>query len=355
MVDKADNFVEIVGYQLEKIHTGVIAWLLDSDRSPLPLSEQSAIIDKLDPGILPNGRMAGAKAIREYSFGRRRRIDLVLEIRLEDGQEAYLLIECKTDSDVSVDQLKESVAAFSETKPGASVSAMVLAIGAGRFTLAHQMHELECNNFQSTDLSRTLEIFSGLSISGTTHTYDCWIASMESEQMRSSQIERALACREHPWDPSLFEAGYRSAFPVFYMFYGKLREHLEKGPYKGWGIYSGRNNPVLNWQEGWIPVARGTNEIELCWEFNWCDFCLKAAIGENWEFWQTIRAELIPLCESCPVTGRASANRPGKSATAYRWEFDFCNTPPRSIAEETAKILHHLNDKLGTGVDQVGP
>lgn len=350
-----DNFVEIVGYQLEKIHTGVIAWLLHSDRSPLPLSEQSAIIGELDPHILADGRIARIEAIREYSFGRRRRIDLVLKISQEDGQRAYILIECKTDSDVSVCQLKKSEAAFREKNPGVPVSTMVLAVGAGRFTLAHQLQDIRSHGFQAIDLSRTLEIFSDLSIAGRTHTLDCWIASMELELMRSSQIEAALASREHPQDPSLFEAGYRSAFPVFYMFYDKLREHLEKGGYKGWGIYSGSNNPALNWLEGWISVGRGGCEIDLYWEFNWCDFCLKAAIGENWDYWQTIRDGLIQLCESCPVTGRVSANCSGRNVTAYRWKYDFCGAPPRSIAEETAKILSHLNGGLCTVADQVGP
>ena len=48
----AENFVDIVGYQLEKIHTGMIAWLLDSERSPLPLAEQTEVMAKLAPDVL---------------------------------------------------------------------------------------------------------------------------------------------------------------------------------------------------------------------------------------------------------------------------------------------------------------
>ncbi len=33
----SETFVDIIGFQLEKIHTGVIAWLLDCELSPLPL------------------------------------------------------------------------------------------------------------------------------------------------------------------------------------------------------------------------------------------------------------------------------------------------------------------------------
>ena len=98
----AENFIDIVGYQLEKIHTGVIAWLLDSERSPLPLLEQTAVIAKLAPDTLQGVELTNVKAIREYSFGRRRRIDLVLEMNRKDRTKTYLLIECKTDSDVSI-------------------------------------------------------------------------------------------------------------------------------------------------------------------------------------------------------------------------------------------------------------
>ena len=49
----AENFVDIVGFQLEKIHTGMIAWLLDSERSPLPVHEQAVLVKKLAPCLKP--------------------------------------------------------------------------------------------------------------------------------------------------------------------------------------------------------------------------------------------------------------------------------------------------------------
>ena len=113
----AENFVDIIGYQLEKIHTGMIAWLLDSERSPLPLVEQTEVIAELAPDFLPRMNVTEVKSTREYSFGRRLRIDLVLEMNLEDQTKTYLLIECKTDSDVSVDQLTRSAEEFSKQKP----------------------------------------------------------------------------------------------------------------------------------------------------------------------------------------------------------------------------------------------
>ena len=318
-----ENFVDIIGYQLEKIHTGIIAWLLDSERSPLPLVEQTETIAKLAPDFLPEMEVTEVKSIREYSFGRRLRIDLVLELNLEDQTKTYLLIECKTDSDVSVDQLTRSAEEFSKQKPDVPFSVIALAVGAGQFTLTHQLQDIQQQEFHAIaiDLPRALEIFSGLSIAGTSRTYDDWIASLQAEHTRTAQIDTALAGLDDPWDVRLLNTGYRLRFPIFYMFYNKLRVHLDKGPFQGWAIYSGNNNPVMNWQEGWITVGTGSDAIELYWEFNWNSFCLKAAIEEQtaarWDRWQEIRTALIDLCESCPVAGRKTANNPGRSVNSW--------------------------------------
>ena len=152
----AENFVDIVGYQLEKIHTGVIAWLLDSERSPLPAHEQAMLLGKLAPDLLKGEEFTSTKAKREYSFGRSRRIDLVLEIILKDQTKTYVLIECKTDSDVSIDQLKKSKQAFSEKNPDGFISVIVLAIGAGQFTLMHQLQDIQRHGFHAIDVPRVL-------------------------------------------------------------------------------------------------------------------------------------------------------------------------------------------------------
>ena len=348
----AENFVDIVGYQLEKIHTGVIAWLLDSERSPLPVHEQAVLVGKLAPDLLKGEEFTSTKAKREYSFGRSRRIDLVLEIILKDQTKTYVLIECKTDSDVSIDQLKKSKQAFSEKKSDGFISVIVLAIGAGQFTLMHQLQDIQRQGFHAIDVPRALKIFSRLSIAGTTRIYDDWIASLQAEHTRSAQIDKALVGLDDPKDTRLLKVGYRTGFPVFYMFYDKLREFLNKGPFRRWGIWSGRNNPVLNWQEEWITRGSENNAIELYWEFNWDAFCLKAEIEKQntacWEHWQKIRPSIVELCETCPIAGRRTANRRGTWVTAYKWKFDFCKEAPIAIARKTADILSHVHKHLHT-------
>ena len=345
----AENFVDIVGYQLEKIHTGMIAWLLDSDRSPLPLLEQTAVIKKLAPDILQGVELTKVKAIREYSFGRRRRIDLVLKMNRKDREDYYLLIECKTDSDVSVDQLEQSAEAFSENNPNVPFSVIVLTVGAGQFTLTHQLLDIHRRAFHAIDLSRALEIFSALSIAGTTSTYDDWVAALQAERTRTIQIDKTRAGLDDPWDARLLKTGHRIGFSVFYMLYDKLRAHLDKGHFQGWDIYSGSNNPVMNWKKGWVKVGSENDAIELYWEFNWDAFCLKAAIEERTAaLWTEIRPTLVELCASCPVAGRKTVNKRGTWVTAYKWEFDFCKETPSVIAGKTNDILSYVHKRLNT-------
>ena len=347
-----ENFVDIVGYQLEKVHMGVIAWLLDSERSPLPVREQAVLLGKLAPDLGKGEKFRSTRATREYSFGRSRRIDLVLEIDLKDQPKTCVLIECKTDSDVSVDQLKKSAQAFSVKNPNVRFSVIVLAVGAGQFTLMHQKRDIQHLGFHAIaiDVPRALKIFSRLPIAGTTRIYDDWIASLQAEHTRSAQIDKALVELDDPKDTRLLKVGYRTGFPVFYMFYDKLREFLDKGPFQGWGIWSGRNNPVLNWQAGWITRGSENNAIELYWEFNWDAFCLKAEIEKQntacWEHWQKIRPSIVQLCATCPIAGRRTANRHGSWVTAYKWKFDFCKEEPAAIARKTADILAHVHQHL---------
>ena len=344
----SETFVDIIGYQLEKIHTGVIAWLLDCDRSPLPLDERTEVIAKLAPDLMTGAKLRSIKAIPEYSFGRRRRIDLVLKMTRNDGAAKYLLIECKTDSDVSFKQLEQSEEAFLERKPYAQPAVISLALGAGQFTMQHQMKAFQQREFRAIDLDRALDIFSKLSISGHNRIYDQWITSMLEEKKRASNICKVIQSNDIPIDDRLRKSGYRTGFPFFYLFYDKIREHLEIGLHRCWAIYSGRNNPVMNWQNGWIKSGSENDQIQLYWEFNRNAFCLKAAISNesSVERWAELRSSVIDTSSTCPVKGKKTRNSRGTWVTAYKWEFDFCKERPIAIAEKTNSIISDLHERL---------
>jgi hypothetical protein len=60
-----ENFVDVVGYQLEKVHTGVIAWLLDSERPPLTVGEQATLVNKLSPSLIRGTEFKAARPSQE--------------------------------------------------------------------------------------------------------------------------------------------------------------------------------------------------------------------------------------------------------------------------------------------------
>ena len=269
---------------------------------------------------------------------------MVIEIDKKDGGRAVLVIECKTDSDVDLDQLKKSREEYWK-KNQICPAVASLTIGASQFTIAHKAGDFTDSGIYAIDLTQTLNLFADLLPVGQNHIYDDWIAALEREQARTVQVDRIFRTMKCPRDSRLRDKGYRLGIPTFYMYYGKLRELLEKSEFKGWGIYGGYNNPVLNWQGGWVEIEKG---ISLYWEFNWDSFRIKAAIGKDGsiERWRELRPGIVNLCTQCSIRGEKTANRRGRWVSAYKWDFDFCKALPREIINTVITILTELHPKL---------
>ncbi|MGR5913206.1 PD-(D/E)XK nuclease family protein [Bacillus cereus] len=97
------NFVDIVGYQFEKVHTGAIKWLLDSSNELIDHNEKSNVLRNLYKmcGILPPFKSSDIDFIEckpEFSIGSGKRVDLVIEITLNNGDLKYIVIEMKVDT-----------------------------------------------------------------------------------------------------------------------------------------------------------------------------------------------------------------------------------------------------------------
>ncbi len=340
----SESLVDIIGFQFERIHTGIFAWLLGNNGSPLSLAQRSEVVSQFTPDLVKSDEIEQINTIREYSFGRRHLIDLVIEIDKQDGGRAALVIECKTDSDVNLDQLKKSKEEYwKKTQICPEVAS--LAIGASQFTIAHKAGDFTDYGIYAIDLTQTLNLFANLLPVGQNHIYDDWIAALKREQARTVQVDRTFQTMETPWDSRLRDKGYRLGFPTFYMYYGKLRELLEESEFKSWGIYGGYNNPVLNWQGAWVEIEKG---ISLYWEFNWDSFRLKAALEEDGsiERWRKLRPGIVKLCTQCSIKGKKTANRRGRWVSAYKWEFDFCKVLPREVINTVTTILTELYPQL---------
>lgn len=342
----SENFVDIIGFQLEKVHTGVIGWLLDTENHSASMSDKIVILNKLLNSSLQDDDVIKIKPTQEYSFGRSRRIDLVVEVTSKKGDTRYLVIECKTDSDVNKDQLQKSKEAFLRKKLNSNCYFFVLTLGASQFTYQHLADKIKELEFVVLDVSKTRQIFSSLSIKDKSKIYDDWCEALEKEERRFSNIDQVLSTMESPWDEQLKKRGYRLNFPLYYMFYAKLRELLENGPFKNWAIFSGSNNPVMNWQDGCVDKGFGDESLSLYWEFNWESLTLKAGFEKKpLEKWSSLRNEVQRLCNHSQG-GRRTADRQGTSVTIYKWDFNFCRESVDEIATKTNAILEELHEKL---------
>jgi hypothetical protein len=343
----SDNFVDIIGFQLEKVHTAVISWLLDSRNLTVPESDRILLLSKLLPNVMQNDDIASITPIQEYSFGRRRRIDLVAKVITKKGDSCYLLIECKTDSDVDYEQLQQSRDAFLKENPSAACSFYALTLGASQFTYQHMAEKIKGLGFDVLNVSETWQKFSALSLKGKNKIYDDWCDALKREEGRCLNVDKILLEMENPWDDRLKIHGYRIGFPIFYMFYAKLREQLDNSSFKNWAIYSGHNNPVMNWQDGWIESGHEEEALSLYWEFNWNSLILKVELGEkSHDRWERMKDEVVRLCQASQVPGRRPANRKGIWVSIYKWEFDFCHTPIHKVTESTVMILEDVHKRL---------
>ena len=105
------NFVSIVGYQFERVHTGVISWLLDTKNTVVSMDKKYEMICRIyrmckQPIDFQIHEIEAITCFPEYSFGRRRKIDLVVKINLFDRNPKYLVIEMKVDSIPTSEQLQ---------------------------------------------------------------------------------------------------------------------------------------------------------------------------------------------------------------------------------------------------------
>jgi len=353
----SENFVDIIGFQLEKVHTGVIGWLLDTENHSASMSDKIVILNKLLNSSLQDDDVSKIKPTQEYSFGRSRRIDLVVEVTSKKDDTRYLVIECKTDSEVDDTQLRQSKDAFLKKHPNSDCSSFVLTLGASQFTYQHLTDKIKTLGFTVLDVSKTRRLFSGLSIKDKSKIYyDDWCSALEREEIRSSTIDQVFSDIGNMKnlmnsEQKLKELGYRVGFPIFYTFYAKLREQLENGPYKNWAIFSGSNNPVMNWQDGCVDKGFGDELLRLYWEFNWHSLTLKAYLKNRekklTERWSHLRDDVERLCGSSGVPGgRKTANKQGTWISIYKWDFDFCRESLHEIATKTNMVLEDLHEKL---------
>lgn len=344
-----DNPIEIIGFQDEKVHTGLLAWLLTTDRFRSP--EVHAVLRELFPANAPVEDLR-VKEKREAGRGRSRRIDLVLTGSNENYGEWHSVIECKTDSDVRPKQLigtRNDFQRWSKDTDGSRSRFLVLAVGAGECTYDRvrrarkQVHRAEAEHWTLLGCRDLRALLSPIEKKANDPLLTHWVNALDAEINRADRVVEAFGD-----DAVKAELGYRRGYDLYYRYYDALRHALNPSDPGTWHIYSGANNPVLNCADSWIPREHSGGLFETYFEFNRQTLYFKASFYGHRARpagWDAERRQLIDCCQG----GKPAKNKRGKhSASLYSWEFDFATEDPETIAKRTNAYIRDVQGSLAS-------
>jgi len=322
MVDRCNlsNYVNIIGFQLEKVHTGVIKWCLESEVKPNKI--KAKIINDLYSYIgkeipFDIGDVQKVNCYPEYSFGRKVRIDLLIEI-ITSSTTHTISCEMKVDSDPYTEQLDRIVTRVEDhfINSGSNEYLLVL-LGSSVVMKDVGNKHGKFNVISNRDL---IGIFSHAK--SESYIVSEWVDSLVAEVEREELILEKFKClsSEDVWDKSKhISLGYRPYFSTYYYLYQDMKKYSSME--SSWNIYSGGNNPVMNLSNHWRTVG----DFEFYWEFNYLEFCFKVRINKNkvsHERLNELRHLLYPILERVNYNGFCSQKRYGDWNTIYKWRFD---------------------------------
>ncbi|WP_185970914.1 hypothetical protein [Alkalicoccobacillus porphyridii] len=349
-----NNYVNVIGYQFERVHTGIIMWILDTKNSSVSNQTKLLILKRMFK-FCENSFPFNEEDIEsihckpEFSFGRKRKIDLVIEIRLHMGTTKYVVIEMKVDSIPYEKQLSGTVTDFLDTVQvdKENVCFMLMLFGSS------QVCKLPNNeDFYVSNVNHIIDLFCDTDITDT--IFIDWIASLEEEIKRSQNIIGEMSGMTSIRDLNYWrDRGYRPMFSPFYYLYHQLK--LESISPSEWSIYSGNNNPVMNWTPGWNNKMFKGKAVLFYWEFNYQEFVLKVKIDEQSNLLSdeliALRNQVELICMNLDIKhGRRTQNRRqvGEYNSLYKWKFDFLEETFEDIMSQTEKILKKVPQELET-------
>ncbi|MBP1153964.1 MULTISPECIES: PD-(D/E)XK nuclease family protein [unclassified Paenibacillus] len=344
------NFVSIIGYQFERVHTGVISWILETKNVLVTMDRKYEVLRRIyrmcnQTINFKETDIQNITCSPEYSFGRKRKIDLVVRVDLNNQSTKYLVIEMKVDSIPYSEQLNGTRNDFLQDKncnPD-DASFLLFLFGSAQVCVQPVLH-----SFIVFRLPEIREVFSGLYIDH--HVYDDWIEALTDEDFRRMDIMKELEITPKIFDEKYWKGrGYHLWFPLFYYIYFELKRYSKYSVQ--WDIYSGSNNPVMNWRDGWLKKKILGYNVEFYWEFNYEDFILKVLLDENNKMPQDdlnwLRDEIATFCNyETMKCGKSTQNRYGKFNSLYKWKFDFKTQDFAQIMKEVDEILDKVHPKV---------
>lgn len=204
------------------------------------------------------------------------------------------------------------------------------------------------HGFHMFRLPEILEVFAGHDIDK--YVYNDWIQALRDEDVRRACIRLDIDKTDEIWKEEYWkEKGYRTWFPLFYYVYNELRKYSKR--IDEWDIYSGQNNPVMNWRKGWLEKNIKGSKNYFYWEFNYEDFVLKVMLEDSNKMSRdnlnTLRREVARICNSYAFeSGHKTQHRYGTYNSIYKWKYNFKRRNFAEIMQEVDTILDCIYPKL---------
>ena len=270
----APNFVYVVGYSLERTHSGVLTWLLRAQETRRHAAAE------LWNHASPDGPSVSAEDIREVTARHEAGIskkagflDLLVELKIDKPR--WLLVEYKVDGSGDHDRQCKAFRdewLSSEGHDEESSRFLLVTTGGARFwDTPEHWAQLEIRR-----LHKILEPWADIPLIGD------YREALEDERVRGDIALETVAPAMGKEEAA--RLGYR-LYDRWYAYYHSLRK-LFPAPCD-WAIYSGGRNPVLNWSPAWPPHSQSSRTEcslgRLYCEFNWSRFFVKLAWKEGVE------------------------------------------------------------------------
>lgn len=270
-----DSLIHVVGYSLEKVHTGILAMLLEFNGPPSNLQfHLLGLFLELAPELRP--QIIGCRTYREFKFGSNR-ADLVIIIDTGEHRVRGCCVEAKVDSNIRIEQLEQlrrkSSGTFVNSRE-VDWSFAVLAIGASRFTVPER-------GLGEWKLVGPSSIAGALDGKQETHGLQ-----ILSDWLQALLVEIGLRDRvQFPPHGSRDAETRKFGHARWYYAYDSFRSMFsEPGPAidKKFNIYGVGHNAVCNESpssgSSWNSLGKGSL---FFWEFNSGDLFLKAKCSQN--------------------------------------------------------------------------
>lgn len=285
---KSQNFVYAVGYSLEKVHSGILCNLLNSDHgSKIASAFWNKVSDLSQSGFetIPAEDIEDLKAVREYKIAKRTVADLIISFEhSETGEKHHIVCEYKVDGTVEYeDQCKRIRKAWMEVCPDKQSAFVFVTTGGSRFWTPP-------DEFAHIDIPHLKKIL-GPCEEDVPLLTDYFLA-LDDELLRRTIVEFVVD-RE---DEDMASLGYRR-YDIYYAYYDVIRNLLNR---EEWQIESGGRNPVMSWRNSWgckndefdelkkkniiLSSSRIAPSCFLYCEFNYLNFYIKVKWPEGPEY-----------------------------------------------------------------------